>query len=145
MVVLGLFATGCAILAENQIPSNMPQKSVLVMSMLETSTNLQKYILEHKNVVLLFYGEHCPPCERFKPIFRDLANSDEFADTVVFIEVSAIEYASIRRIYGVNKWPTVIFFKSGREVRRDVRRDDLSFISAATFRQHVLDLVNMQG
>lgn len=145
MVVLGLFAAGSTILAENQLPNDVQKKSVLVMSMLETSANLQKCIFEHKNVVLLFYGEHCPPCERFKPIFRALANSSEFADTVVFIEVSAIEYASIRQTYGVNKWPTVIFFKGGREVRRDVRRDDLSFISATTFRQHVLDLVNMPG
>lgn len=124
--------------------NDVSQKSIVVMSMIgNTSNELQRYIAEHENVVLLFYGDQCPPCQRFKPIFNRVAILAEF-ENVAFVEISATQYAQIRQRYGVNKWPTVIFLKNGRELRRDVRRDDLSFISEETFKQHVRALVTAQ-
>lgn len=137
----GMLIAGCTTSA---FVDNMPQKTIVLMAELGTSQQLQKFILEHENVVIFFYGEQCSPCNRFKPLFRAVANSDEFANKVTFIEVSAVQYESARYLYGVKKWPTVIYFKNGREVRRDVRRDDpnLSFISAEIFKEHVQELVD---
>ncbi|MCL5436895.1 MAG: thioredoxin family protein [Candidatus Dependentiae bacterium] len=115
--------------------------SVMVMSMIGERAELQRYISEHENVVILLYGEHCPPCERFRPVFARVAASGQFAGTVTFLEVSAVQYSAVRRMFGVTKWPTLIFLKNGREVRRSIRRDDLSFISEAKFIEYVNELV----
>lgn len=141
LVLMGILAANSTLNAESQISNNLPTRAIVLMADLKTSQALQQYILAHENVVVLFYGETCPPCKRFEPVFTALADGPEFANTVTFIKVSATQYASVRKLYGVTKWPTVIYFKHGREIRRDVRRDDLSFISADTFRQHVVDLV----
>lgn len=138
IALMALVTLGGLILAEDQ----MPKKTLLVMADLVTSQQLQQYILTHENAVVFFHGEHCPPCMAFEHKFTAVANSNEFAGVVSFIKVSATQYPSARKIYGVTKWPTVIYFKNGREMRRDVRRDDLSFISEETFRLHVRDLVN---
>lgn len=140
-VLMGIVAASCTLNAESQIANNLPTRAIVLMADLQTSQALRQYILEHDNVVVFFYGETCPPCKRFEVFFNALATGTEFAGIVIFIKVSATQYASARKIYGVTKWPTVIYFKNGREIRRDVRRDDLSFISADIFRQHVLDLV----
>jgi thioredoxin 1 len=65
-------------------------------------------------VVIDFFSNNCPPCERVAPLFEELAASPEFQAKVVFIKVNVEEHPMICNQYGVTGWPTFLFLKEGK-------------------------------
>ena len=72
-------------------------------------------------VVLDFASRNCPPCEMIKPVYDGLSVSIEFVDRrVVFCAVNVSDHPDVAEYYGVDGWPTFLFFRGGVEVDRMV-------------------------
>lgn len=79
-----------------------------------------------EGVVLVdFFAEWCGPCKMISPIISEIAN--ELTDIKV-VKVNVDEHPDISQNYGVMSIPTLILFKYGKEVAKNVGfmpKDDL--------------------
>lgn len=81
--------------------------------------NFQKEVLESKIPVMIdFWAEWCGPCQLVIPIVNELAQ--EFEGVVKIAKLNVDENRSIAMNYRVMSIPTILFFKDGEEVRREV-------------------------
>jgi thioredoxin 1 len=69
-------------------------------------------------VLVDFYAEWCGPCQIAAPIIDKL--SGELKDKIVIAKVDTDQYTDLAREYGVMSIPTVIVFKNGEEVDRQI-------------------------
>lgn len=69
-------------------------------------------------VVVDFWSPGCGPCQMLEPIMMDLASA--YQGRVKVAEVNAAAAGRTAARLGVMGTPTVLFFKSGREVERIV-------------------------
>jgi thiol-disulfide isomerase/thioredoxin len=65
-----------------------------------------------KLVVIDFYADNCPPCEKVAPLVQEL--SHEFRDKAVFVKVHAQKSPDIASKYNVTGWPTFLFVMNGQ-------------------------------
>ena len=63
-----------------------------------------------------FYATWCGPCKMFGPVFEDASLKND----INFVKVDVDKYSEIAREYGVMTIPTVILFKDGVEVKRNI-------------------------
>lgn len=68
------------------------------------------------SAVVDFYATWCGPCKMFSPIFEETANEIDMN----FVKIDVDNNSDIARDYGVMSIPTVILFKDGKEVKRNV-------------------------
>jgi thioredoxin 1 len=68
--------------------------------------------------VVDFWAEWCGPCHAIAPSVANLAS--EFAGRALVAKLDADEAADIVARYGIMGIPTLIFFKDGQEVDRQV-------------------------
>ena len=72
-------------------------------------------------VVLDFASRDCPPCDMIRPVYDELSSSGEFVDRgVVFLAVNVSDRPDVAEHYGVDGWPTFLFFRNGVVVERIV-------------------------
>lgn len=72
---------------------------------------LQKLLASHSNVVLKFYGDSCPPCRQFAPVFEKVSDELDYRGTL-FIEVN-VKIGAIGSLFGgVRSVPYIIFIKN---------------------------------
>ena len=91
------------------------------MSAVDTINTLQfsdKVLHAAKPVVVDFYASWCPPCRMIAPLLDELAV--EFADRVAFYKVDVDQEYSLAQKYAISGVPTLVLFRSGREVDRIV-------------------------
>lgn len=69
-----------------------------------------------KEAVVDFYANWCGPCKMFGSVFEGASLNSN----INFIKVNVDDYAEIAREYGVMTIPTVILFKDGKEVKRNI-------------------------
>lgn len=72
--------------------------------------------LIEKEAVVDFYATWCGPCKMFGPVFEDVSLEND----INFVKVDVDKYSEIARKYGVMTIPTVILFKDGVEVKRNI-------------------------
>jgi thioredoxin 1 len=98
---------------EERRPTTMPKPMTI-----EDST-FQTEVLESTVPVLVdFWAEWCPPCKKVDPLLDELAS--EYDGQVRFTRLNADEnYDAVVR-YGVHSLPTLLIFRGGREVGRQV-------------------------
>ena len=79
----------------------------------------EKFNEEIKDGVVLvdFYADWCGPCKMVAPIIEELA--EERSDTK-FIKVNVDEHEDIAKEYGIMSIPTMIVFKDGKEVKKNI-------------------------
>mgnify|MGYP002539407061 FL=1 len=65
-----------------------------------------------------FWAEWCGPCRMLGPVIEGLA--DEYEGRAVIGKVNVDEEGELAMRYGVMNIPTVIFFKDGKEIAREV-------------------------
>lgn len=65
-----------------------------------------------------FWAEWCGPCKMAGPIIDELSN--EYAGKVLIAKVNVDQEAELAGKHGVMSIPTVILFKDGREIGRQV-------------------------
>ena len=84
-----------------------------------TADNYQEEIFESDLPVLAdFAAEWCGPCKRLAPIVEELAN--EMTDKVKVVHVDIDVNQDLAADYNVLSVPTLILFKNGEEVERNV-------------------------
>ena len=64
-----------------------------------------------------FYADWCGPCKMFAPVFEQLAGETE---GVVFAKVNVDEAEALAIRFGVMSIPTIIAFRNGAEIARNV-------------------------
>ena len=60
-----------------------------------------------------FYADWCGPCKMLGSVLEQLEN-------VSIIKVNTDTYPELARNFGVMSIPTIVFFKDGKEVRKEI-------------------------
>ena len=81
--------------------------------------NFENEVIQSQLPILVdFWAEWCGPCQTLLPIFDELA--DENKDKIKIAKLNVDENRSLAMKYRVMSIPTVLFFKDGEEIRREV-------------------------
>ncbi|NTW71024.1 MAG: thioredoxin [Eubacteriaceae bacterium] len=82
-------------------------------------TNFENEVLNSKLPVMVdFWAEWCGPCQMVLPIVDELGN--EFEGVAKIAKLNVDENRALAMKYRVMSIPTVLFFKNGEEVKREV-------------------------
>ncbi|WP_321478530.1 thioredoxin [uncultured Bacteroides sp.] len=83
-----------------------------------TDTNVKSVLAEGKPVVIDFWAPWCGPCKMVGPIIEDLAK--EYEGQVIIGKCDVDENTELPATYGIRNIPTVLFFKDGEIVDKQV-------------------------
>lgn len=83
-----------------------------ITSLSQIQTIINNALASNQLVVLDFASNNCPPCEMIAPIYDELSQLNEFS-TVIFCKVNVSLHPEIAKEYGVDGWPTFLFFNKG--------------------------------
>jgi thioredoxin 1 len=82
-------------------------------------SNFEEVVLQSDKLVLVdFWAEWCGPCRMVGPIIKELAEEYEGRAIMVKVDVDSSPQTSIN--YGIRNIPTVLFFKNGKNVDKQV-------------------------
>ena len=73
---------------------------------------------DQKVAVVDFYAKWCGPCQLMVPVLEKFAAAH--ADKVAVAKVDTDKYPSLGSKYEVEGLPTIVFFKDGVEVHREM-------------------------
>lgn len=89
------------------------------MSVVNVSdANYKEVLAAGQPVVLDFWAEWCGPCRMVSPIIDELA--EEYAGRITVGKVNVDENDTAVAEYGIRNIPTVLFFKDGQVVDKQV-------------------------
>lgn len=76
-------------------------------------------VLKNEGLVVVdFFATWCAPCQMLAPVLIELEK--KYGDEVEFYKVNIDESEDVAIRYGVSSVPTLIFFKNGEEIDRQV-------------------------
>ncbi|MDD2559769.1 MAG: thioredoxin [Bacteroidales bacterium] len=83
-----------------------------------TDSNFEEYLSSGKALVVDFWAPWCGPCKMIGPIIEELAN--EYTDRVNIGKMNVDENNDVCVRYGIRNIPTILFFKQGQLVNKQV-------------------------
>jgi thioredoxin 1 len=83
-----------------------------------TDENIKEIINSGKPVVIDFWAEWCGPCRMVGPVVEELAKVYE--GQVQIGKMNVDENVEIPKEYGIRNIPTILFFKDGKLVDKQV-------------------------
>lgn len=83
-----------------------------------TDANFDELLKSNRLVVADFWAEWCGPCRMVGPIIEELAEA--YKDKVLIGKVDVDENNDLAARYGIRNIPTVLFFKDGELVDKQV-------------------------
>lgn len=83
-----------------------------------TASNYQELIASGKPVVIDFWATWCGPCRMVAPIIEELAK--EYEGRVAIGKCDVDEQGDVSAEFGIRNIPTVLFFKEGKLVDKQV-------------------------
>ena len=87
--------------------------------MVYINNNFNEEVINNKGLTIVdFFADWCGPCKMFSPIFENVSN--KFND-IKFCKLNVDENSEeISRKLGVMAIPTIILFKDGVEIKRNI-------------------------
>lgn len=83
-----------------------------------TAQNFEQEVLQSDKPVLVdFYADWCGPCKMMAPVIEEIAGETE---DVKVGKLNIDQEMELAQKYGVMSIPTLIVFKNGEEVKRDL-------------------------
>jgi len=83
-----------------------------------TDGGFQNLIAKNKVVVVDFWAEWCGPCRMVGPVIEELAS--EYDGKAVIGKMNVDENDEVPVEYGIRNIPTILFFKNGELVDKQV-------------------------
>jgi len=83
-----------------------------------TDENINEIINSGKPVVIDFWAEWCGPCRMVGPVVEELAK--EYDGKVVIGKMDVDNNVETPNVYGIRNIPTILFFKDGQLVDKQV-------------------------
>ncbi len=88
------------------------------MALVITDSNFDELLKSGKPLVVDFWAEWCGPCKMIGPIVEDL--SHEYEDKVIIGKLDVDDNNDVTTRYGIRNIPTILFFKDGVQVDKQV-------------------------
>jgi thioredoxin 1 len=88
------------------------------MALVITDSNFDELLKSGKPLVVDFWAEWCGPCKMVGPIIEDLAH--EYEEKVIIGKMDVDENSDITSRFGIRNIPTILFFKDGVQVDKQV-------------------------
>ena len=93
-----------------------------------TDENIKEVINSGKPVVVDFWAEWCGPCRMVGPIVEEL--SKEYEGRVAIGKLDVDSHVDTPNEYGIRNIPTILFFKDGPVVDKQIGATQKSVIAA---------------
>jgi thioredoxin 1 len=93
-----------------------------------TDGNIKEIINSGKPVVIDFWAEWCGPCRMVGPIVEELAK--EFEGQVIIGKMDVDENTETPNEYGIRNIPTILFFKDGQVVDKQIGATQKAVLAA---------------
>lgn len=114
-----------AVVPTEQLPAKpsgdeKPEKAAQPLREITSKTSLDELLSNtDKPVVVKFFATWCPPCRALKKAYE--ANANELSHKAYFAEVDIDKFDdknALTSTYGIQSFPTIVFFKKGEEAKR---------------------------
>lgn len=69
--------------------------------------------INSQDVLIDFYADWCGPCQMLAPLLEEI-------DTIDILKVNVDEFKDIAASLGIMSIPTLILFRSGKEIKREI-------------------------
>jgi thioredoxin 1 len=84
-----------------------------------TDANFDEIVINSDKPVLVdFWAEWCGPCRMIGPIVKELG--DDYEGKALMVKVDVDSNPGISARFGIRNIPTILFFKNGKDVDKQV-------------------------